>query len=52
MRALWSDAELQKGLTVDWTFEPGDVMRIGERLSASRCEACSKTGQFAAHLAD
>ena len=41
MRALWSDRELQRGLTADWTFAPDDVARIGRGLAARSCEACS-----------
>jgi len=41
MRALWSDQELQRGLTADWTFAPDDVARIGRGLAARSCEACS-----------
>jgi hypothetical protein len=41
MRALWSDQELQRGLTADWTFAPDDVAQIGRGLAARSCEACS-----------
>ena len=41
MRALWSDRELQMGLTADWTFAPDDVARIGRGLASRSCEACS-----------
>jgi len=41
MRALWSDQELQRGLTADWTFAPEDAARIGRGLAARSCEACS-----------
>jgi hypothetical protein len=41
MRAFWSDRELQRGLTADWTFAPDDVARIGRGLAARSCEACS-----------
>jgi hypothetical protein len=41
MRALWSDQELQRGATADWTFAPDDVVRMGRGLAARGCEACS-----------
>jgi hypothetical protein len=41
MRALWSDRELQRDLTADWTFAPDDVTRLARGLAGRPCEECS-----------
>ena len=52
MRAFWSDRELQRDLTADWTFAPDDVARIGRGLAARGCEACSVIAHRTAIWAD
>ena len=46
MRALWSDRELQRGKTADWTFAPDEVEGIVRRFATRPCEACSIMAQI------
>ena len=46
MRALWSDRELQRRVTADWTFAPDEVASIDRRFAARLCEACSTIAQI------
>ena len=46
MRALWSDRELQRGKTADWTFAPDEVEGIVRRFATRPCGACSIMAQI------
>ena len=46
MRALWSDRELQRGKTADWTFAPDEIEGIVRRFATRPCGACSIMAQI------
>ena len=46
MRALWSDRELERAMTADWTFSPDEVEGIVRRFAARPCEMCSIMAQI------
>ena len=46
MRAFWSDRELERGMTADWTFSPDEVEGIVRSFAARPCEMCSIMAQI------
>jgi len=45
MRALWSDRELKRDVSAEWTFSPEEVARIRRGLAVRACRECSVIAQ-------